>query len=122
MQKNNLKLLCAILFALSLSGCGGRIKISDTEWCGDMGDYGASCFHTLSNGTRDIEKQAWDQERFGKVCTSAATLAEWKAALLKLCNDTGRCDYETKKIINEFTRKIQRRVLQPARAIREMRR
>lgn len=116
MPRKNLSPLFVILFALSLSGCGKRIKITDTEWCGDMGDYGASCFRTLSSGTRDLEKPEWDQVRFGQVCTSAATLAEWKAALMKLCSDSGRCDYETKKLINNFTKKIERRVLLPARA------
>jgi hypothetical protein len=84
------------------------VQISDSEWCGDAGSLGASCFHTLSDQERDIEKDQWDQERFGMVCTSAETLAEWKAAILKLCKDTKRCDYETKKKIVEFGKKLRK--------------
>ena len=59
-----------------------------------MGSLGASCFYTLSPQTRDIEKAAWDDERFGMVCTRSENLANWKAAILELCSNSGICTYE----------------------------
>lgn len=67
-----------------------------------MGDDGAVCFHTLKTDTREIEKPAWDVERFGMICTTAQTFAEWKATIEKLCSASKRCDYEQLQIVNQF--------------------
>lgn len=94
-----------IWFALSLlllSSCA-HIQIPDTEWCGDMGDgkqtqgIAASCFHTLTDDTRDVSKDAWDAERFGEVCTTTNNFAAWKTAIEELCSLAGkRCTYAVK--------------------------
>lgn len=71
-----------------------------------MGQEGAACFNTLSDLGRDIPKEQWDDERFGMLCTGSESFANWKAAILKLCDDTGRCDYEVKKAIQRMEQKL----------------
>lgn len=67
-----------------------------------MGSAGASCFHTLSDSSRDLTKEEWDQERFGMICSKASTFAEWKASILKLCQMSKRCSYDVKKKLIKF--------------------
>jgi hypothetical protein len=71
-----------------------RVKVTDTEWCGDMGESGAHCVRTLSKKERSVSKEVWDEARVGQVCTTSEAFAEWKANQLKLCSGLGRCDYE----------------------------
>lgn len=72
-----------------------------------MGQQGASCFNTISDNSRDIEKEAWDKERFGMLCTKADSFANWKEAILKLCKLAGkRCKYDVKKKIIKFNNKV----------------
>lgn len=75
-----------------------------------MGSAGASCFHTLSDESRDIDKSTWDEERFGMVCTKAENFANWKAAILKLCKASHGCTYEDRRMINEFAARVQSRL------------
>jgi hypothetical protein len=87
---------------MALSGCG-HVTIKDAEWCGDMGDDGASCFHTLTDDTRDLPKAEWDKERFGSVCTKSENFANMKTAIEELCHKAkGLCTYETRKKLNAF--------------------
>lgn len=87
------------------------MKIEDGEWCGDMGELGASCFHTLSEETRDVAKVDWDHERFGMVCTQPVNFGEWKKAILKLCKLSRRCSYDAKMKVVRFNDKVQSFVL-----------
>jgi hypothetical protein len=64
-----------------------------------MGSLGASCFNTLSDQSRDIEKAEWDAERLDMVCTKAEYFANWKAAILKLCKKTKICSYEVMRAL-----------------------
>jgi hypothetical protein len=75
---------------------------------GDMGKDGATCFNTLSSNSRDIPKDQWDNERFGQVCGSADAYSEFIAAILKLCADTGRCEYRIEREVKKFRRKLNR--------------
>ena len=100
----SLKILFISLF---LFGCS-QVKIKDSEWCGDAGPYGASCFNTLSDNTRDIEKEQWDEERFGMICTKSSNFAEWKTAILKLCKMAGRrCKYDVQKKVIIFNERVE---------------
>lgn len=101
-RKNFVTLLCLLLF----SSCGS-VKIKDSEFCGDMGTAGASCFKTLSGETRDVHPNDWDEERFGMICSKADTFADWKKAILKLCKMSRRCKYESKKKIKKFGKAIE---------------
>lgn len=74
-----------------------------------MGPLGASCFHTLSDDTRDLDKATWDQVRVGQVCTEAASFANWKAAILKLCKVTHGCTYEEKQRLITFVDRVEAR-------------
>lgn len=67
-----------------------------------MGELGASCFHTLTTETRDLNFEQWRIARFGMLCTDSQTFADWKGALLKLCSYTKRCDYETQLLLENF--------------------
>lgn len=114
MQKRNLRVLFAISLALIASACG-TVRITDQEWCGDMGPSGASCFHTLSDQTRDIDKEQWDEERFGQICGQASAYVEFKNALLKLCADTGRCSWQVENQIRNFGNKVYRQNIRQER-------
>lgn len=72
-----------------------------------MGELGASCFYTHSNNARDLSKTEWDEERVGKVCTEAATLANYKTAIQKLCYVTKSCTIEQKKILKQIGTKLE---------------
>ncbi len=93
------------LFALSLlllSGCA-HVAIPNTEWCGDMGSEGASCFHTLTDDARDLTKEQWDTERFGQVCTTLNDFAAMKTSLEQLCSMAGRrCSYYARKALRNL--------------------
>lgn len=92
-----------ILFLMSCSS----VPIFDAEWCGDMGNLGASCFHTLTEESRDIEKAEWDAERFGQLCTKPQTFRDIKASIEKLCSaSTVRCTYEIREVIRHMAEKI----------------
>lgn len=112
MLNKNLKTLYGILFALLISSCA-QVQLKDAEWCADLGNDGASCFHTLSDSNRDIPKDVWDLQeigddhRYGKVCTSSDSLANWKEAIEKLCYLTKRCTYDAKKKIYQFSLNLQ---------------
>ena len=105
MQKKISSLGFLILFGFTVTSCA-RVALKDNEWCGDMGSEGAACFNTLSDLGRDIPKEQWDDERFGMLCTNSTSFANWKAAIEKLCDDTGRCDYEVRKAIENLEKKL----------------
>lgn len=96
--KNTLRILflCA---AINLIGsCTSieifKVKVPNTEWCGDMGSEGAYCFNTLFPLEREISKEDWDKERLGMLCTTADSFSEMKKAILKLCRTNKRCKFE----------------------------
>lgn len=100
-----LKIAYLALFVF-LNGCA-QIPIKNTEWCGDLGEFGASCFNTLSEDTRDISFEDWNKERFGMICTKAQNFSDWKAIILKLCSlHPKRCSYDDKKKVLIFNEKI----------------
>lgn len=70
-----------------------------------MGAIGADCFKVFSETERNVNKDSWDLERFGMVCTKSENFAEWKGALTQLCAQTKNCDEET---VNAIFRKIQK--------------
>lgn len=103
----NTKNAYAILLCWMLLSSCSTIKIKDSEFCGDMGSEGATCFKTLSGESREISPNDWDDERFGMICSSAKTFADWKKAILKLCDMTNRCEMETKKKIDDFGQNVE---------------
>lgn len=72
-----------------------------------MGDLGASCFMTHSDGSRDLSKEEWDKARFGQVCTEAENFTNLKTAIQKLCYLTKKCTVEEKKILKALETKIE---------------
>ncbi len=96
-----------ILFAFVFSGATcQRVVINDHELCGDKGELGASCFHLLSDEKRKLDFDAWAALRFGQICMEADAYANFKAALLKLCDQTGRCTWQEIKDIKNIGKKV----------------
>lgn len=100
-----LHLLFITMAALILSGCS--VNIRDHEICGDMGASGAACFHTLTSDSRELDKATWDTYRVGKLCEDADAFADWKAAMEKLCSQTGDCTYEQKQQMDIFFSRVE---------------
>lgn len=119
-KKKSSSVVSLILFVFALNAGCARVQIKNAEWCGDMGELGASCFHTLSDESRDLEKEEWDEERFGQVCTKPENFANWKAALLKLCRQTRLCTYEERRMIETLGRRMNHFDYKAAR-IKELR-
>ena len=89
-----------------LNSCAS-VKLKNSEWCGDLGNDGASCFNTHNDNIRDVLPEAWEKERFGMLCTKAETFADWKATILKLCKLAGnRCSYDEQKNLVIFMDKV----------------
>lgn len=95
----------ALLLVLGLSACA-HVDITDTEWCATKPDGSALCFKTLSNARRSVEKDIWDVERVGQVCSTSDTFAEWKKAILKLCSKTRICRFEEVQVIRNFEKNV----------------
>jgi hypothetical protein len=103
------KKTCRRLFVwitiLLLASCG-RVKINDSEFCGDMGSEGATCFNLLSDKKREIKKEQWDEERFGMICSDSEAFLNLKTAIQKLCYVSKRCYYDNAKKIIKFEENI----------------
>lgn len=93
-----------ILFALTVS-CG-KVKIKDSEFCGDMGPEGATCFRLLSDESRTLTASEWEQERFGMICSKSKAFLNFKTSILKLCNITKRCTYEQRQTAKKLGENI----------------
>ena len=61
-----------------------------------MGELGASCFNTLNDNARDIEKEQWDKERFGMLCATPDVFADVKRTILQLCKAYKKCVYDSR--------------------------
>jgi len=107
MRRMNLISAWLTLFAFALSGAGcARVLITDHELCGDKGELGASCFHILSDESRKIGFEEWEAERFGQICLKADAWANLKAALLKLCDSSGRCSWQEIQALESLGNRI----------------
>ncbi len=88
----------------------GKVEIKDSEWCGDLGEYGATCYKMLSQKKRELDKLSWDEERFGMICGKAEAFSDLKQAIEKLCYKNKNCEYEKieqatkflQGLVNEF--------------------
>lgn len=57
-----------------------------------------------------MSKVEWDSESVGWVCTKSENFADWKKALLKLCDETNMCSYKVTKTVEDLARKADRSV------------
>lgn len=92
-----------ILSLLILVSCSS-VRIKDSEWCGDLGEYGASCSTIFSERQRELDKVSWDEERFGMICGKAEAFGDLKSAIQKLCYKNKKCEYEK---IQQVTKLLQ---------------
>jgi hypothetical protein len=72
-----------------------------------MGQYGAACFNTMDSDSRELSKYEWDKERFGQLCMTAETFADWKGVIEKLCSQSDRCRQEEEAAIEDFFSKVE---------------
>lgn len=84
-----------------LSACA-QVQINNAEVCGDLGDLGAACFNTMNTTAREIDKPAWDKERYGELCMTVQTFADFKSEIEQLCSLSGKCTDSQKKMVSEF--------------------
>ncbi len=104
---NFIKILINWLSIISLTtSCQGLVKINDAEWCGDMGRIGAECDMTFTDKRRSLDKATWDKERVGQLCTDSKNVANLKAAILKMCGDTGMCTQEVMDYVESATARV----------------
>lgn len=83
------------------SACS-TVEIKNQEFCGDMGSMGADCFKTLTDETRHVSKDDWDNERMGMICESPEVFGDWKAVILKLCHKSKTCRYQAEETLVKF--------------------
>jgi len=97
-----------VMLFVSLAVSCARVPVKDTEWCGDLAEQGAACFHTHNESQRRVPKAEWDKERKGMFCTKSDNFIEWQAIILKLCRASGnRCTFEDKKKIVAFFGRVK---------------
>lgn len=98
--------LCALI--LVMTSCDA-VPIKDVEACADAGALGASCFHSLSDKTRDLTPPQWAEVRYGWLCMSTDDWTNWKQAIETLCqNNRGECSYEDQQRISQFFLRLRR--------------
>lgn len=95
-----------IFCLLLLSGCG-HVTIYDKEVCGDLGEFGAHCNHTLKPNPRDLTKEEWDKERVGWMCVDPTGFNDTETALDQLCTTTRRCTYKQRQAIESVKARIR---------------
>lgn len=98
-----LSFACVLLLQSSCT-----VAIKDNEFCADEGAIGSSCFHMLSDSSRDLLKPAWDHERFGMICETTDVFTNLKSAIEALCQNSGQCSYEQKQQMINFFSKIDK--------------
>ena len=107
MKYKKLGMLLTLLFIVVVfSGCG-TVTVYDQEVCGDLGQAGAHCAHTLTNQTRDISKANWDIERVGYLCMNSQSFTDQETAVDEFCNNNqSLCDYQTRVALQTSLHRI----------------
>jgi hypothetical protein len=73
-----------------------------------LGSQGAACYHALTQDHEDLPKAIWDIRRYGMLCTTGDTFADWKQAIEQLCSYSKNCDYETQTKLQEFFKNMEK--------------
>lgn len=107
MLKSKLQKMLLIVSFAALSSCG-HITVYDREVCGDLGNAGAHCAHTLVNKTRDVVKAKWDRERVGMLCMTSQAYNDVETALDQFCTAYNVCDYKTREAIAAALSRVRR--------------
>lgn len=93
------KLLRTLLtgWLIGISSACSHVTIHDKEVCGNLGEYGAHCAHTLIDKTRDMTKAQWEKQSVGWLCTNSTGFNDGETALEELCTQSNLCDYATRQ-------------------------
>lgn len=103
MQRTKLFILMAGLLITAASGCVGHVQVLDKEQCIDEGSLGAHCAHQYSTPTRDLDKNEWDNERFGWFCMNPDDTVESKKEWEIVCSIKGvSCDLQARKSVQQY--------------------
>lgn len=119
MQGKRISLVCVILLFL-VSSCG-KVNIKDAEFCGNLGILGAECFHAFSEKHRSMNYSQWKEESFGMICTRSENFANWKAAIMALCKNTGQCNKKVEKKVKKLDRRVQQFRIRSEKVERKLR-
>lgn len=96
-----------LLLTTSLFSCG-HVSVFDKEGCADEGSLGAHCAHVFTSGTRNLDKDTWDNLRFGWICYDPGDDIQMKKEEEELCSIKGvTCDYQMKQQIHSFFKKLK---------------
>jgi hypothetical protein len=98
------KILLLILFFIC--SCG-QVTVYDKIVCGDLGEDGAHCNHTLKQEPADYDKATWDSMRIGWMCVDPTGFNDTETALDQLCTTTNRCTYKQRQAIEEVKARIR---------------
>lgn len=93
-----MKITITILMMLFVGTSCARVKILDSEWCGDKGSFGARCTYLKADKRRNLTKVEWDKARTGMICTDARTFTSWKVALKQLCDSHKGCYFYSEEV------------------------
>jgi len=94
-----------LMLLLILASCG-HVTIYDKQVCGDLGEDGAHCNHTLVSKPEDFDKATWDIMRVGWMCVDPTGFNDTETALDQLCTTTKKCTYKQRKAIEEVKARI----------------
>lgn len=96
-----------IVLSIGIGSCG-TIEIFDREVCADLGEIGARCGHTLTDEKRNVEKEAWDEERIGMLCMDSEAYTDAETALDQFCEAyPALCSYKNRKTLKGFLERMQ---------------
>lgn len=94
-------LLTATVLCFLNSGCG-HVTIEDIPVYVDLHPNGAHFAHTLTDTKGDISEPLWNDMRFGMFCMTGKAFTMTEDALGALCDNTVKCDYVVKTILNNM--------------------
>lgn len=107
--------MVALYITTVVSGCAVQIK--NQRWYGDEGPKGAVWFETQTTATGHLTKEEWDAARVGMACSLGKNFIDTKAALEKLCHDTGECVYINDPQVQAFFSRVIQATAQDAKAV-----
>ncbi len=85
--------MLSAVWLIGIVSCA-HVIVYDSEVCGDLGLYGASCAHTLIDKPRNITKSQWDKERVGMLCMDSTAFNDAETAIDQFCTAYKVCDYK----------------------------
>ena len=99
-----LKLLLMLLLTVIVS-CK-TLDVKDAEFCGNLGEDGAHCNHTLVQAPRDLTADEWKIQSIGWLCMDSQDFTNTETALDQACQLL-QCTYEEKQTLDAMKIRIR---------------